>query len=152
MSSGSRRRNCSSERTSPIHNETIATVEVKDLTVVCIVGIRDWERRTAQQLSVDFQLDVPIDRAIESGEVADTVDYSFAARQVAAYIIDRKFGLLESLVAGSITFLKECFPKARRIRFVARKPGAIENAAYAGLSLEMSYPAGAGEIASEVGK
>lgn len=121
------------------------TVAVTGLALNCIVGIRPRERAEAQLLSVDFEVDYDISTAAASGDVEQAVDYGEAARAVAAFIEKAQFGLLETLVAETIEFLRSYLsagsaaPKVRRIRVTARKPAALDGNGIPSVSAELLY-------------
>ncbi len=115
------------------------TVEVHNLEIRCVVGIREWERRTPQQIALDFAVELPIERAAKSGRVEDSVDYSEACAMLTDFIVRGEFKLLETLVHDSIGFLKKHYPMAQRISMSVRKPSALADAAYAGVTAEARF-------------
>lgn len=106
---------------------------------MCVIGVREWERRTPQRIEIDFAIDLPIDRPAKSGRVEDSVDYSDACTVLSDFIEREEFGLLEALVHDCILLLKDRYPSAQRIALAVRKPGAVSDARHAGVRAEVRY-------------
>lgn len=73
-------------------------IVVKNINVVCIIGIDDHERHNPQKISVDLELYLPLAKAAKSGKMSDTVDYSVLVRQIRKMLLEERYLLLESAV------------------------------------------------------
>ena len=71
------------------------TIEVRGLRLVAVCGVYEEERRGAQPLSVDIDVELDASRAATSDDLADTVSYAALCGSVAAAIIDAAPRLLE---------------------------------------------------------
>ena len=60
----------------------------------CVIGERPDERTRAQRLRVDVELTVP-DRAAETDELGDTVDYAGLAEKIRAALTAAKCKMIE---------------------------------------------------------
>lgn len=74
-------------------------IQVRDLRVLCHVGVPAAERAEAQPLEVDLDLELDLGPASESDDVADTVDYGVVTLAVATAVQSAEHALLER-VAG----------------------------------------------------
>ena len=52
------------------------------LTVECIVGIWDWERRVKQTVIIDLEMATDIRQAAASDRIEDTIDYKKVAKRL----------------------------------------------------------------------
>jgi dihydroneopterin aldolase len=67
------------------------------LSVECIVGIWDWERRVKQTVILDLEMAADIRRAAASDSIEDTVDYKKVAKRLLAFVGESQFHLVETL-------------------------------------------------------
>jgi dihydroneopterin aldolase len=109
-------------------------LKLNSLKVSCIIGDLPEERIREQVLSVDVSLTVP-DRAAESDELGDTVDYAVLARRISDALAAAKCRMIEraAKVVADVC-LAEPLVEAVEVRVV--KSGAVENLASAEAVLE----------------
>ena len=69
-------------------------LELNGIDVDCIIGERADERVRTQRLRVDVALTVP-DRAGETDELGDTVDYAALAEKIRAALVAAKCKMIE---------------------------------------------------------
>ena len=69
-------------------------LKLNGIEVACVIGERPDERTRAQRLRVDVELTVP-DRAAETDELGDTVDYAALAEKVRAALVAAKCKMIE---------------------------------------------------------
>ena len=69
-------------------------LKLNGLAVDCVIGERPDERERLQRLCVDVELAIP-DRAAETDELADTVDYAALAEKVRAALVAAKCRMIE---------------------------------------------------------
>ena len=69
-------------------------LELNGIDVECIIGERPDERMRPQRLRVDVVLTIG-DRASETDELADTVDYAALAEQIRAALVGAKCRMIE---------------------------------------------------------
>ncbi len=86
-------------------------------------GVFEHERRDGQEFVVDAELEVSIDAAAASDELADTVDYGDLAQRLAAVVAGDPVNLLETLVGR---LAQECLadPRVRAATVTVHKPQA----------------------------
>jgi 7,8-dihydroneopterin aldolase/epimerase/oxygenase len=107
------------------------------LTVECIIGFIDWERRVRQTVVVDLEMPVDCTRAAASDEVADTLDYKKVAKRALEFIGASEFRLVETLAHRLALVILAEFG-VEWVRVSLNKPGAIRNSRDVGVTIERS--------------
>ena len=105
------------------------------LTVECIIGFIDWERRVRQTVVLDIEVPVDCRRASLTDEVSDTLDYKRVAKRVLAYVAASEFKLVETLAHRVALLVLEEFG-VEWVRVALNKPGAIRNSRDVGVVIE----------------
>ena len=70
---------------------------LSSLTVECIVGIWEWERRVRQTVIIDLEMAADIRRAAASDHIEDTIDYKKVAKRVLSFVGESQYQLVETL-------------------------------------------------------
>ena len=81
------------------------TVSIIDLRVGAVIGVYDWERETEQSLVFNIDMASDVEKAAESDNIADALDYSKIAGTVKTVVTEGKFQLIETAaerVAGRL--------------------------------------------------
>ena len=107
------------------------------LTVECVIGFIDWERRVKQTVVLDIELPVDCRRASLTDEVADTLDYKKVAKRVQAFVAASEFKLVETLAHRVALLILEEFG-VEWVRVALNKPGAIRDSRDVGVVIERS--------------
>jgi len=97
---------------------------IQDLRLICIVGVRDRERTTPQEVVVNLVLFTDLRAAGSSDRLEDTVDYSALGRRVQELVEGSSFGLIEAL-AGAIAELCLRTPGVQAVSVRVDKPAAL---------------------------
>ena len=107
---------------------------IEGLRVHCVIGVNERERRAKQEVVIDITLHADLKAAGRSDDIADTVDYSAVAKNVAERVGESRFRLVEAL-AESVA--DTCLDNARvtRVDVRVRKPGALRPADSAGVEI-----------------
>jgi 7,8-dihydroneopterin aldolase/epimerase/oxygenase len=108
---------------------------LRGLTVECIIGFIDWERRVKQIVVIDLEIPVDCRTASRTDEVADTVDYKAVAKRVIAFVEASEFKLVETLGHRLAMLIIEEF-SLPWVRLSINKPGAIRGSRDVGIVLE----------------
>ena len=119
--------------TSPISSGD--TIFLRGLTIECIIGFIDWERRVKQTIVIDLELPVDCRGASLRDEVEDTLDYKKVAKRVIAFVEASEFKLVETLAHRLALLVIEEFG-IPWIRLSINKPGAIRGSRDVGVSIE----------------
>jgi 7,8-dihydroneopterin aldolase/epimerase/oxygenase len=113
----------------------VDTIFLRGLTVECIIGFIDWERRVKQTVVIDLELPVDCRNASIRDEVEDTLDYKKVAKRVIAFVEASEFKLVETLAHRLALLVLEEFD-IPWIRVSVNKPGAIRGSRDVGVSIE----------------
>ncbi|TVQ39687.1 MAG: dihydroneopterin aldolase [Spirochaetaceae bacterium] len=105
------------------------------LAVSCVIGVRESERLSAQDVLLDLSVRYDAARAIASDSLEDAIDYTAAARWCAACLRRSRFRLLERACAALAEGLLDEFSAATEVRVTLRKPRALQEGDYAYASL-----------------
>jgi 7,8-dihydroneopterin aldolase/epimerase/oxygenase len=105
------------------------------LTVECIVGIWDWERRVKQTVVIDLEMAADIRRAAASDHIDDTIDYKKVAKRLLAFVGDSQFNLVETL-AERIAHVVVVEFGVEWVKVRLNKKGAIRGARDVGIEIE----------------
>jgi 7,8-dihydroneopterin aldolase/epimerase/oxygenase len=105
------------------------------LTVECIVGIWEWERRVKQTVILDLEMAADIRRAAASDSIEDTVDYKKVAKRLLAFVGESQFHLVETLAERIAQVVVVEFG-VEWVKVRLNKQGAIRGARDVGIEIE----------------
>lgn len=115
------------------------TILIRDLSVRTVIGVPEDERRQAQPILLDLDIELDANRAAHTDDLGDTVDYAAVVDDLRGCLAGKNYFLLERLaefVAGRI--LDEF--GARRVRVKAAKVGILEDVGLVGVVITRSRP------------
>jgi len=104
------------------------------LTVECIIGFIEWERRIKQTIVLDVEMPVDCARAAQSDNVAETLDYKKVAKRLIAFVSTSEFKLVETLAHRTAMLILEEFG-VDWVRLSINKPGAIRGSKDVGVAV-----------------
>jgi dihydroneopterin aldolase len=104
------------------------------LTVECIIGFIEWERRIKQTIVLDVELPVDCARAAQTDEVAETLDYKKVAKRLIAFVSASEYKLVETLAHRTAMLIIEEFG-VDWVRLSINKPGAIRGSKDVGVAV-----------------
>jgi len=110
-------------------------IGVEGLRISCIIGDRSYEREKEQLIIVDLEVEVDLDRCLQSKEASDGVDYVKLAELCRQCAVNGKHRLLEELADEVLTKIVEAF-SVRWARIKIKKPGALPSAKCASVELK----------------
>ena len=110
------------------------TIFLRDLRVETIVGIRDWERKIRQTVSINLEMGTDIRRAAASDSIDDTLDYKLVAKRVQQFVVDSSFQLVETLAERIAEVVLNDFD-VLWVEVRVSKPGAIRGARDVGVKI-----------------
>jgi 7,8-dihydroneopterin aldolase/epimerase/oxygenase len=105
------------------------------LTVECIVGIWEWERRVKQTVIIDLEMATDIRRAAASDRIEDTIDYKKVAKRLLAFVGESQFNLVETLAEQIARVVVTEFGVSW-VKVRLNKQGAIRGARDVGIEIE----------------
>ncbi|MDD5219080.1 MAG: dihydroneopterin aldolase [Candidatus Bipolaricaulis sp.] len=89
-------------------------------------GVHPQERETGNRFSVDVEMRGSFERAAETDELADTVDYDAVAQSVREVNRRQTYRLIESFAGAIANELLDRFERIREVRIRVRKL-SVEN-------------------------
>lgn len=105
------------------------------LTVECIVGIWEWERRVKQTVIIDLEMAADIRRAAAADRIEDTIDYKKVAKRLLAFVGESQFNLVETLAEHIARVVVTEFG-VTWVKVRLNKQGAIRGARDVGIEIE----------------
>ena len=110
-------------------------IVIKDLLLRGIIGVNEWERKTEQDILVNVTLTADLNRAGQTDDLGDTVNYRTVAKKIIAHVEGTQRFTLEAL-AADIAAICLAEPGVRRARVRVEKPGALRFARSVGVEIE----------------
>ena len=104
-------------------------LKLNGIEVACVIGERPDERDRLQRLRVDVELTVP-DRAAETDELGDTVDYAGLADRIRATLTAAKCKMIERAAKVACDVCR-AEAKVRAAAVTVTKSGAVPGLASA---------------------
>lgn len=102
-------------------------IHIKNLGMQAIVGVNDWERTKPQRIFVNIELEFDGQRAADSDDLHEAIDYSALSKQITEAVEGWRFFLLEKL-STEILNLVMSDQRVLSGRVEVIKPGAIKSA------------------------
>lgn len=110
------------------------SIFLRELKVETIVGIRDWERKVRQTVSIDLEMGTDIRAAAASDSIDDALDYKLVAKRVQQFVADSSFQLVETLAEKIAEVVLNDFDTPW-VEVRVSKPGAIRGARDVGVRI-----------------
>ncbi|WP_116807205.1 dihydroneopterin aldolase [Steroidobacter cummioxidans] len=108
---------------------------LSQLSVECIVGIWDWERRVKQTVIIDVELAADIRKAAATDHIDDTIDYKRVAKRLLAFVGESQYQLVETLTEAIARVIVTEFGVSW-VKVRLNKRGAIRGARDVGIEIE----------------
>jgi len=110
------------------------TIFLNEMKVETVVGIRDWERKIRQTVSIDLEMGADIRIAAASDSIDDTLNYKLVAKRVQQFVSDSSFKLVETLAEKIAEVVLGEFDMSW-VEVRVNKPGAIRGARDVGVKI-----------------
>lgn len=111
------------------------TITIENIELMCIIGVRDYERIKKQPVIVSITLFVDLSKAGKSDNLKDTVDYSTLYKTIKEHVEISSYYLLEAL-AQSIADMCLEDKKVRSVKVEIKKPQALHGTQYPLITIE----------------
>jgi dihydroneopterin aldolase len=108
---------------------------VSALTIECIVGIWEWERRVKQKVIIDLEMATDIRKAAASDHIDDTIDYKRVSKRMLAFVGESQFNLVETLAEQIARLIVTEFD-VPWVKVRVNKQGALRGATDVGIEIE----------------
>jgi|SRR5690606_20772905 len=105
------------------------------LSVECIVGIWEWERRVKQTVVIDVEMATDVRKAARTDRIEDALDYKKVAKRLLAFVGDSQFHLVETLTEKIAEIIVTEFGVSW-VKVRLNKRGAIRGARDVGIEIE----------------
>jgi len=113
------------------------------LSVECVVGIWEWERRVKQTVIIDLEMAADIRKAASTDHIDDTVDYKKVSKRLLTFVGESQFQLVETLTERIAQLIVTEFGVSW-VKVRLNKRGALRGARDVGIEIERrreDYPA-----------
>jgi len=109
-------------------------IYITGLSVETLIGVYDWERERLTELVLDIELEANLTTAMQSDDVADTIDYAKVAECISEVGKNSRFELLEAFGAEVMNAVLARFAiSAINVKII--KPNILPNAQIVAVAL-----------------
>lgn len=105
------------------------------LSLECIVGIWEWERKVKQTVVIDLEMACDVRKAAASDRIEDTVDYKAVSKRLISFVTESQFQLVETLAEQIAKVIVTEFGVSW-VRVRLNKQGAIRGSRDVGILIE----------------
>lgn len=107
---------------------------ISDLSVRCIIGVWEEERREKQDVLINIILFTDLSKEGKSDRFEDAVDYREIKKRVMAMAENSRFHLLEALAEATAKICLD-HPRVKEVLIRAEKPSALRFARTVGVEI-----------------
>ena len=104
----------------PSYLPVVDTITIKDLGVLCRIGVPDEERSKPQRLLITVEMSGDFSRAAQSDEIAHTINYYDVSLRITSLCETHSFKLIEKLAHEIGRILLDDF-RAERVSVEVKK-------------------------------
>lgn len=94
---------------------------------MCVIGVNDWERESAQKVIVDVELIADLSNAGASDDIADAPDYNALCSQIVGKMSKSSYSLLESFATQVADICLQSHRSVHEAHVKVSKPDALRN-------------------------
>ncbi len=110
----------------------IATLSLHQLTLNTRIGVHAWEQQVTQTILADITLEIDIEKAANSDDLNDTLDYDALAQHLCTLAQDWQTKLLESFGQKCLTAIEQFASRTnqslKQTTMTLTKPSALAHA------------------------
>lgn len=117
------------------YSHSMDTIFLRELKIETLIGVYEWEKRVQQTLQLDLDIAMQDNRACETDDLKDALDYAEMVDQIKSMLASRHFNLLEALAENIAQILLNDF-KAPWVKVSVAKLQAISGSKMVGVSIE----------------
>lgn len=107
---------------------------ISDLTVRCIIGVNEEERRERQDVVINLAIYADLRKAGQSDRFEDAVDYHAIKKRIVSMVENSRYYLVEAL-AEAIAAICLDHPAVTKVQVRVDKPGALRFARSVGVEI-----------------
>ena len=108
---------------------------LRGFNLAVLIGVYEWERHAPQTVQLDIEIGLPAQRAAQSDDIQDTIDYAKVAEHIRAFIHEREFHLVETLAEQLAQLIFDHF-SAIWVQISAAKPGVVPGIERVGVTIQ----------------
>lgn len=108
---------------------------INELKLDMLIGVYDWERKVPQTVQLDLEVGIPGDRAAQSDQLADTIDYAAIVSRIEASLRENRFSLLEKVAEHVAQVILRDF-KSPWVKVSITKLAPLRNVRRLGVTVE----------------
>lgn len=112
------------------------TVFIRGLELSCVIGVYPEEKHIARQLELDIDIRCDCQRAGESDDLVDALNYATVCQAVRAEIGEGPFDLVETVAERTAKAVLRGFEAADAVRVKVTKTGAVAGVESVGVIIE----------------
>ena len=102
-------------------------VIIKGLEVMCVIGVNDWERESAQKVVIDVELLADLYKAGASDNIVDAPDYNALCGLIVGEMSKTSYSLLESFATQVADICLQSHRSVYEAHVRASKPNALRD-------------------------
>lgn len=102
-------------------------IRIKNLRLRTVIGVNDWERELRQDVIINIEMEFDGSKAVQSDDIADTVDYKLLKRKIIQRVETSSFQLIERLASEILDLVLED-KRVMRAMVEVDKPHALRYA------------------------
>lgn len=106
----------------------LSTVKVEHLRIRAYIGFQKWETEKLQDLVISFSFKYDTQKATQSDNVADAVNYKKITKDIISLIEHKKFNLIEFVAEEIFKYIQKSNPNIQNIDVQVEKPHALRYA------------------------
>lgn len=99
-------------------------IHLRQIRVNCLLGVHPSERIRVRPVVIDVSLECDLNRAVESDQLEDTLNYELLEAEVVGLTKKTRFRLVEAL-AEHVAQIGLQHPQVNAVRVAVEKPGAL---------------------------
>jgi D-erythro-7,8-dihydroneopterin triphosphate epimerase len=99
-------------------------IKIENLKLRTIVGIYEWEKEDKQDIVINVEIEFDGTKAIETDDIADTIDYKSITKKIITMVEESEFNLIERIAGEAIKIIMEN-EKVEKASVRVDKPGAL---------------------------
>jgi FolB domain-containing protein len=107
---------------------------ISDLTVRCIIGVNEEERRERQDVVINLAIYADLRKAGQSDRFEDAVDYRAIKKRIVSMVENSRYYLVEAM-AEAIAEICLDHPTVTKVQVRVDKPGALRFARSVGVEI-----------------
>ncbi len=100
-------------------------IKIKNLRLQTFLGVYEWEKTHNREIIINAEISTDHDKALESDNLSDTIDYDEIIAKIRNLISEKKFKLIEKMAAE---VMKEIMrdPRIKKCKLEIDKVGVVE--------------------------